>query len=321
MNIVMGSISKWSSKWRLVINSDPGKTEIICFYSSTPEDVPSSFTIGGDSIYVVNSSKVLGVVIDRKLNFIEHADMVYKRLVFRWITLCRYSNRNWGLHHSVIVFIIKAIIFSSLFYASIVWMSNSNMVKLNSLWYKIAKTAVGPIFNVSADNLEVILGIPPLHIQNQIYRIKHYLKCFNREPTGHDIHMEFLTGQLRKDNVQVTMNFKDVYKFLKWKHGEYPAMFSNRDICIIDEGLYIEFSTLSSGASFYSKSMIKRYCEYIWQHSLSNQAHLQGMSRVPIVSCTTIPLPKIISRQHEVLLLSMFYKNNLLNAFLYLVEV
>ena len=43
-----------------------------------------------------------------------------------------------------------------------------------------------------------------------------------------------------------------------------------------------------------------------------------GERRAPSVSTKNIPLPMGIDRQTEVILLSLFYKQNLLNSFLYL---
>ena len=67
--------------------------------------------------------------------------------------------------------------FSILFYGSVIWMTNNNMGEIERLWGKIAKTAVGAVFNVNHSILEVIHGVPPLQIQNEINKIKHYLKA------------------------------------------------------------------------------------------------------------------------------------------------
>ena len=37
MNLVLGSINDWTCRWRMVINCSVNKTEVICFYSHTPQ--------------------------------------------------------------------------------------------------------------------------------------------------------------------------------------------------------------------------------------------------------------------------------------------
>ena len=48
--------------------------------------------------------------------------------------------------------------------------------EINSLYYKILKTSIGAGFNIWQSISEVILGLPPVHIQNRVGKIQHYLK-------------------------------------------------------------------------------------------------------------------------------------------------
>ena len=66
MQSVLDEIHKWTKKWRMVINCQKNKTEIICFNS--PEGKPpQSFKLGEDEIHTVTSSKVLGVILDNEM--------------------------------------------------------------------------------------------------------------------------------------------------------------------------------------------------------------------------------------------------------------
>ena len=59
-----------------------------------------------------------------------------------------------------------------------------------------------------------------------------------------------------------------------------------------------------------------KFTEYIWQRSIANRLQVMGETRIPTVTCNTIPLPGEITRETEVKLLSLLYKQNLLNLFL-----
>ncbi len=183
MAIVLEGINEWTCKWRMVVNCQPNKTELICFYSEAHAQVPKNFMLGSKEIKVVESSKVLGVILDRHLSFMDHSKAVYNKLVYKWISLCQYTNRNWGMNQAVLVRLIRTIFFSTLFYAGSVWMNIVNTKEINGLWYKISKSAVGAVFNVHQSILEVILGIPPLLVTNRINTTKHYLKMISQQPS------------------------------------------------------------------------------------------------------------------------------------------
>ena len=77
---------------------------------------------------------------------------------------------------------------------------------------------------------------------------------------------------------------------------------------------------LSRKASSYTKLMMKWFTEILWQESVNNQLQLEGCSQIPKVSTLPLPMPPATSREQEVLIMSLFYKNNLLNTFLFTTE-
>ena len=230
MNLVLGSINEWTSRWRMVINCNVNKTEVIlCFHSYSPQLVPTSFTLGDKTIQVTDNSKVLGVILDKNLTYKEHSSYVYNKLVYKWVNICRYSNRNWGLNQIVTIRIIRVLIFSSLYYGNIILMNSRNMKAINSLWYKLSKSAVGPIFNVSRSLLQVILGTPPLEIQNRIIIVKNYLKCVTDQHDNHqDKHLSFILDKLAAGNSAVESHIWKIFKFLAWKIKIWPEVFSGQ---------------------------------------------------------------------------------------------
>ncbi len=113
---------------------------------------------------------------------------------------------------------------------------------------------------------------------------------------------------------------RDVFGFLEWKMKQHPFLFTSLDTDIVTMKKVEKLTLLSEGACIYSKRLIQKYTEVIWQEALNNQLQIEGQSRFPSVSCSPIILPTGTSREDEVKLLSFFYKNNLLNAFLYTAE-
>ena len=64
--------------------------------------------------------------------------------------------------------------------------------------------------------------------------------------------------------------------------------------------------------------MMKQYTEKVlWAASIRNQFQIDGYQTSPNPSCDLIPIPPGTPRKAEVQLLSLLYKNNLLNQSLY----
>ena len=318
-NMVLEAISEWTGYWRLVVNCRVNKTEVICFNSSTPNLVPTTFKLGNKEIRLVNHSKVLGITLDEKLNYKEHSRLVYNKLLFKWVTVCRYSSRKWGMNLSVILQILKVIISSSLFYGGIVWMNSTNIADINSIWYKVIKSAIGAIYYPHQAIAEVIVGVAPLLVTNKINTVKHYLKVILEKPPSYvDIHASFIENELEKGrNTAMQIHMKEVFKFLLWKLELVPEQFLPQDSVIIKQKDFSKFNNLSHDSCRYSKGLMKSYTEVLWQDSLKNQLQNEGWVRFPKVSTIPLKIPLFTSRTDEVLLLSLFYKNNLLNDFLF----
>ena len=63
--------------------------------------------------------------------------------------------------------------------------------------------------------------------------------------------------------------------------------------------------------------MMQQFTELLWQDSLNNRLMMEGWSSTPTVSCDPLPIPIGVNREIEVLVMSLMYKNNLLNSFLF----
>ena len=69
---VCNEIHEWSTRWRMIINCEPGKTELICFGTAEKYDsiLPSTSLIGDNHIKFVEKIKVLGLIMDKNLAYI-----------------------------------------------------------------------------------------------------------------------------------------------------------------------------------------------------------------------------------------------------------
>ena len=107
---------------------------------------------------------------------------------------------------------------------------------------------------------------------------------------------------------------------LEWKIKIRPEVFSGDNQYIVEKNKFDQFPSLSKKACFYSKELMKKHTEYLWDITLKSQLQLDGQTRIPKVSRDPIEIAIGTSREEEVKFLSMFYKNNLLNGFLFSAE-
>ena len=314
----LNTIHAWSKKWRLVINCQPDKTEVICFSTAERDRslLPNTFKLGDSDIRLVQSSKVLGLIIDENLNFQEHSKYVYKKLCHIWVKVCQYSNRHWGFNVKTMLTILRTLFLPTLMYAGHIWINQQNLKEINTLYYKMVKSSIGAVLNIKQSYAEIILGLPPLNIVNEVNKIKHYLKI-NMSQLPDDKLRQLLLSELQNNpDTTVSHSIRQVFKFLKWKLTNYPKSVCTTDINIIENSKLENFFDISPNSCKYTKTVIIKYTEYLWKKTLQNQLQLEGHNYILDPKCSPIQIPKL-SREEEVLLISMFYPNNLLNASLH----
>ena len=320
---VMESLKHWSSRWRMKINCQKNKTEFICFGTAenNADQIPLTIKLGHEDIRKVEETKVLGVMVDSKLSYLAHSQMILKRLLGKWATICKYSNNRWGFSQKVITQISRTLILTIMHYAGLVWINSKNMEEIEQLWYRIVKAATGAVFNLRKSIAEVINGIPPINIQNRVNKIKHYLKL-NINPSPEDKVREFIetcySQQLRKKiPPELIYSLKESFRFLSWKSEMCPNQFTENDKTIIVNKSMHEYLHLTTKACSYTKNLISKYTEKIWYSSIKNELNMDGLYYIPKPSCAMLPVPANTTREQEVVLMSLMYSNNLFNSFLY----
>ena len=316
---VLEALNTWAKKWRMVINCQPNKTEVICF--GTAENnrnlIPTEFKLGSQTIKLVKHTKVLGITIDEDLSFIEHSKQVYKKLTTRWNMIQMYCNRNWGFSQRVMVELTRTLFLSCLLYGSHLWMNKNNMKEINSLYYKLLKTSIGSVFNTRQSIIEIIVGLPPINIQNKMNQIKHYLKIIMNDVP--DDPLKQCIQQITQNNppIELQITLRSVYKFLNWKIQQTPNKFLDSDKQIIEENRISSFHLLSPNCAEYTKLEVNKYTEILWADSVRNEFQFDGHSTIPHPRCSQLPLDPKLGRNTEVKIISLFYENNLLNSFLH----
>ena len=120
---ILDCLLTWSKRWRMNVNCNRNKTEVICFNTveKNRDLIPTSFKLGENVIYRVNKTKVLGLTMDEELTYKPHSQLVLRSLHEIWSSLCIYSNCHWGFTQLVMLQLIKTLFLSKLSYGSHIW--------------------------------------------------------------------------------------------------------------------------------------------------------------------------------------------------------
>ena len=307
----------------MVINCQRDKTEYICFGTAERNNqvLPNSMKLGNKDIKQVTKTKVLGLIIDENLSYIPHSESVLNKMNGKWANVCKHINIHWGFTQRVVSQIARTFLLTSLHYAGHIWMSDKNTKEVEKVWYKVVKAAVGATFNIRKSVAEIIVGIPPIPIQNLMNKTKHILKL-NIKPAQEDKLRDLIMHCFehlppREIPVELTLGMKEVFKFLNWKREKIPTDFTGHDTEIVEQRNIKDYFSLSEKACMYTKELINKYTEQIWLNRVRNEFSAEGYQHVPTPSCSRLPIPTTTSRQEEVLMMSLFYPNNLFNSNMY----
>ncbi|CAG5058515.1 unnamed protein product [Parnassius apollo] len=96
----------------------PTKTKLIAF---TPKAKVASINMDGHRLSFVPEVKLLGVILDEKVNFGKHVKHLINKAVRIFNTLCMYSRPTWGAHPENISTTYHKVIVLTITYAAGIW--------------------------------------------------------------------------------------------------------------------------------------------------------------------------------------------------------
>ena len=86
-------IKRWCDKWRMAVNGS--KTEIVLFNYNSND--PFEIAPNSDICKVKTSTKFLGIIIDNKTNFKEHAELSVAKAQRNWAAITSKCTNRWCL--------------------------------------------------------------------------------------------------------------------------------------------------------------------------------------------------------------------------------
>lgn len=260
MKGICAHISTWCSKWRLIINCNPNKTEVLALFSS--DDIVNflpPLEISGKTIKYVHKSKVLGVVLDDRLSFIPHARSKLQACWFAWNNLCRHTTKIAGLNSSSLSMLFKCVVLTKLLYAAPVWL-DENMSVFKDFMSRVRLKISGAEFHLPKSAAHMLINIPPLDILSISCATRFILKCLSSRDQMSSLvyQIEYTPGhKFYKHSILVK-------QFLKWR-TETDIAPRNIDLQSVDRKHLL-----------YNKIVISKYIGKIWDRQLHLECGLSN---------------------------------------------
>lgn len=77
--------------------------------------------LSGENIQFCKENKYLGIIVDKNLNFIEHAKHLRKKIQKFAMALKRITKEEWGIKYHTTTILYKAVVVPIITYGATVW--------------------------------------------------------------------------------------------------------------------------------------------------------------------------------------------------------
>ena len=138
LQAVADALEKWSDTSFLEFN--PKKTKLIRL-SHLRAVSPISIDFCGERLNEEESVRYLGVVLDKKLHFWKHLEMVRAKAVARLMVIRKLGHRHFGSDPELLHRMVLSCIYPCLFYASEIWGHRTSVATFNLKLKQVVRMA------------------------------------------------------------------------------------------------------------------------------------------------------------------------------------
>ena len=277
MGKVLDYINDWCSKWRLVVNCDRNKTEILVIHprsANDPPDPPQLF-LGSSVIQYAEKSKVLGIYLDTRLDFRPHAAYMLKKCWYAWSRLSTATTRMEGINGPSLSLLFRTIVLTKLLYGAPVWLKEQ-LHFFDDFLAKVRLKITGGQFHCQKTLSELISSVAPLSVTAEVIAVKFALKALTSEDT-----MTAKILQIESEpRHHLYWQIMATKRYIRWKmevsdHEEQNPSRSNpgRRKSFLRECYLLD---VNPEVLFYTKESMEAYTYKLWDDHTKNSIALMA---------------------------------------------
>jgi ribonuclease HI len=214
-------LKRWAVSCGLGIN--PTKTELILFTRKTKIEPIKSISLNGTVIPFSNEAKYLGVILDKKLNYMLNIEERVKKATVALYSCKKAIGKRWGFNPKIVHWIYTAVVRPILLYGILVWWPAlrvaSHLKRLERVQRMASLSITGALRSTPSHGLNILLHLLPLDILGkQLAKISAIrLRSTSQWKGGDYGHSEILpteSAPLRVDYATPTCLFDCHYKIV-----------------------------------------------------------------------------------------------------------
>ena len=179
------NLQTWTESNSVSINY--GKTVVMHFHTATTPPPPPTITLGQHQLQLVDTTKILGIMLDDRLNWKNHVSTIIRSATYRLYILRRL--KSLGTPQKELVKIHNTFIIPKLTYASPAWSPSINRTQKQQL-ERVQKRAYRIILGAAYSSYQQALDT--LGIQSLATRHQQLLWDFGKRLLTHSRHRDLL---------------------------------------------------------------------------------------------------------------------------------
>ena len=220
LQTILNTLQTWTTANHVTINSQ--KTVVMLFSTSKTPVTPPAVTIGDQVLHTVESTKLLGITVDCRLDWKLHVSNTVQSAAYKLYMLRRL--KSLGMPERELGSIFTTFILPKLTYASPAWSSSLSLTQRRQL-ERVQKRAVKIILGRSYTTYEEALST--LQLSSLSDHHSHLMRQFGTKLLTHPRHRDLLpdtnpppTRAVRHHNVLVPIRATTD----RYKHSPIPTI-------------------------------------------------------------------------------------------------
>ena len=208
MNQCLQLIQTWAKTYKITFNAK--KTQGVLFSRTRKKNLVSP-KLGDEPIEIVPEQKYLGITFDRKLTWKSHVAQMTSRVKQLIQATKRGVSSKWGMKKEAVKFIYENALRPVMLYGAVVWGKTTTQAatirRLEQAQRQALLISTGCLRTTSGDALQVLAGIPSIHLKIQEKMMTHMNRILANEDTAKRLNMRSFSTQViqpssRRSNVQ-----------------------------------------------------------------------------------------------------------------------
>jgi hypothetical protein len=162
-------LAAWCKKWKMVLAGE--KTQLLVLSQWAKDATNCSIRVPCATVEAGGSLKLLGVTLDRLLNFGKHVESLRRRERPRTAQLRKLTGRTWGLQEQQLRTVANGYVRGAVEHAAAAWLPTTAATHLEALYREMraaARAITGCTRSTPVDPLMAEAGLMPMGVRRRV---------------------------------------------------------------------------------------------------------------------------------------------------------